>query len=307
VTNFQKNSITAVVIIIAAVLLIKIFLPNMWDIIRFKPPRIVSSQVTTLTADLQNARRQNRDWEDRYNNIVSSSTTDITRLNKQLEAQLRTDDSLRALVAALEGRLTTVHTGEGVISIGNDDETVDADSSWSIADEFVRIDYDRITSKINWQLNAKIELEGIEKTDPYGNRRQIERVFLKSLISDNRYPILWTASYITLKDKIKLFHWWNPRVQSDLMFLGDDIEYGLSVNLASFGVKEYVEETYMYFASFGVASNFKDKGYITFTPLKYNVGKALPLISNLNVSASLIWELNMPITTGVRISLGFVH
>ena len=297
-TNFQKNLITTLVIFVVGFFVFKEFAPS------FINP---FAQIKDLKGALQFTKTANKDLKEQNANILSESTTDKRRLERELEGISQHNDSLKLAVEYLEGELSAIHTGEGDINIGGAVEVVVTDSVVSASDDFITIKYWPVNDSLWWNLQAFVRLEGVEKTDQYGNRRQIENVWLESKTSKRKIAIPWKAHYVTYKPKVRLWHWWNPKLQSDVLFSTDPLAYGLSFNLASFGLGTYVETTYFYIANFGIASNFKDDIRLMFFPVKYNLGSSIPLITNLNTSLGLGWKLGSQSNFGVYLSIGFVH
>jgi len=297
-TNFQKNLITALVVFVGGFFAFKALAPS------FINP---FAQIKDLKGALQFAKVVNKDLREQNANILSESTTNRKKLERKLKDMSMYNDSLKLAVEYLEGELSAIHTGEGDIDIGGGVDVVVTDSVISASDDFIDVAYWPVKDSLWWHLQAFVKLEGIEKTDRYGNRRQIENAYLESKKSGRKIPILWKAAYTTYKPKVKLWHWWNPKLQSDLLFFADPIAYGLSFNLSSFGLETYTETTYFYVVNFGIASNFKDDIRLMFFPVKYNLGSSIPLITNLNASLGLGWKLGSQSDLGVYLSIGFVH
>ena len=270
--------------------------------------------VTNLQADLTKAHKINQDLTGLYANTNYLSTTQVGSLNKVIKNITKYNSSLKNTIDSLNGKLTGVHVGTGPIVL-NGQTSVPLDSAWAYndPDSFVSINFTPPMqiggrfpmleqASLDWKLRATLKVIGVEKTDGYHNRLELEKAYLispKGVIKE----IELHTEYVTLKDKIQLYHW-NPRIHSDILF-GGRLGYGVSFNLMSYGINKYAETTYLYFPTFGIASDFKNNIYLTFSPIKCNIGTIIPVITNLEISPTVIWGSNQPLR--VRVSLGLVH
>lgn len=304
-TNFQKNLITLGIIFIALACVTKYTLPSIMSSV--STVQNLREQVAGANNIIASVKKANAELTEKYDNMVTTSTTDKKKLQKDLDSALKGNDSLKTLVNNLQGQLTGVHHGHGTIDLGDSSIAQVKDSLAITHEPFIDISYNSISKRFNWALQAEISLFGIEKTDQYGNRRQIEKVYLRSTRDTTQVrEVKWTATYITYKEKIHLWHLWNPRLQSSVL-LSSPMQYNISMSLASFGLNKFTEGTYFYFVSPGISTDFKNDISLTVAPVIYNFGTVLPLITNMNISGIISYSISKPGNIGLFLGIGITH
>jgi len=230
-------------------------------------------------------------YEDSLSTIWSFTTTKIKNLEKEVD---NLTDNYQAFIDSSKGTLSAVHTGKGEVSISDTvpiSDIEDWPDTLKITTPWAEFFYNRKLEIASIKLNFLVKLEGIETSDPYGNRQAIERVFLESILTGETRPVKWEANFTFFKQSKKLWHWWNPKIHSGIL-LTKPVQYCLSANLMSFGLDKYIETTAFYFLDIGVASDFQDKITITGIPILLNMGNFLPFISNVNIGPGLGFEVN---------------
>jgi len=276
-TNFQKNIITAGFLIVGLFFLLKTGIPSIFGF---------SDTVNNLTQSLAAAQQQNADLMVQIDSITTLTTTDKDKLEKQLSDMLKTNDELKKKISSLQGQLTQVHQGQGNVVITDTTHAGETDSLIFASDNFLNIKYNKFTKDFIWKFSGSIVLNGVEYTDSHGNRQNVEEVYLISNDGAQKITIPWTASFVALKSCAKLWRY-NPSLHAQTVFRYDDIAYGLSTNLFTFGTDKYPETTIFYIANVGLTSDFKENIYLTIAPISYNIGRPIPLITNLNISPAL--------------------
>lgn len=303
-TKLQKNLITIGIVFIALASAAKYTLPSIMG--SLSTVQNLREQVAGKDDIIASVKKANAEWKEKYDNMTTTTTTDRKKLQAQVDSLTKGNDSLKTLVGNLQGQLTSVGHIHGTIDIGDTATAVVKDSTASIRDPFVDINYNLISKRFKWGLQAYINAFVIEKTDEYGNRHQVVRTFLKSMRADTTFEIPCTAEFTSYKEKIHLWHLWNPRLQSSVL-LASPMRYNLSMSLASFGVNKFAEGTYFYFLSPGISTDFKNDLSLSVAPITYNLGTVLPLVTNFNISGVLTYSLSKPGQLGVFLGIGITH
>lgn len=108
-------------------------------------------------------------------------------------------------------------------------------------------------------------------------------------------------------DNNKEWYWWNPKL--DLAMDGgivfrDEAEFvagsSLGMSIASYGRNKDISD--WRFVRIGAGINYDKNLYVSFQPCQYNLAKVIPLVSDLWIGASVMWDG----AWGATISIGTV-
>jgi hypothetical protein len=105
----------------------------------------------------------------------------------------------------------------------------------------------------------------------------------------------------------KEFHWWNPKLDLSLdnsfVFDVDDnfYRFGGSIGISIMSYGRTTHDNDWRFIRLGVGMNSKENPYVTVEPIRYNLGRFIPLISDLWVGCGPLfdggWGVNLSIGT----------
>jgi hypothetical protein len=116
-----------------------------------------------------------------------------------------------------------------------------------------------------------------------------------------------SSKFAQTADSPKQFYWWAPHLDLTLdngFILGvgdkDFYRFGGSLGLSVMGYGRSKNDLEWKFIHLGVGLNSKEHPYLTFDPVRYNIGKFIPLISDLWIGAGVIYDGGW----GVGISIG---
>ena len=127
-------------------------------------------------------------------------------------------------------------------------------------------------------------------------------------LAGKEYKLKITSSkFVQTLDTSKEFYWWAPHLDlsSDNLFIldsgGDDFyRFGGSIGFSVMGFGRNKSDLDWKFIRLGVGINSNESAYVSLEPVKYNIGKFIPLISDLWIGAGILWDSNW----GISISLG---
>lgn len=295
INSSKKIIIFALLVILAGGAIKIIGIDMLWGKFKAQAEQIIQLE--------QSKKDITKYYQDHLSTVTTLNTVEKEKLKKEY------DEHYTKIIDSLKEKLTGVYTGTGNVHIEDSliipEIPADKDSIFVSNDFFVFTFFNDTLRNPVYTFDANILLTGIETTDKTGNKRIIENAFLVSNRTGKKVALPWKASYTYLKPKIKLWHWWNPKLQSDVV-LGSPIKFGGSFNIMSYGKDTNIENTHLYIMSFGIASDFKDKTLLTFSPIKYNIGQILPLISNLNIGPGVCYDLSNS-SFAIYFSIGMVH
>jgi hypothetical protein len=127
-------------------------------------------------------------------------------------------------------------------------------------------------------------------------------------LADKEFKLKITSSeFVQTLDNSKEFYWWAPHL--DLSFDngfildtdGDDFYRAgasLGFNVMAYGRNKHDND--WRFIRLGVGINSKEHAYVTLEPARYNIGKFIPLISDLWLGAGALYDGGW----GISISIG---
>jgi len=260
----------------------------------------VQNRFRLLAQQLTFQKLQNKETEMIYQDSLTTVRTLSTTKDEKLRDALKNIDFLHVQLDSL--KLVSVHSGTGTIVIR--DSLLVHDSLGQ--DAFFCFEYDSLTHKLTYSFQAKVIVEGVQTKDKYNNIQTVEGAYLQSIVDPTKViQIPWVDNFTILKPAIHPFRFWNPRLQSDVLVSSSPM-FGLSTSFMSYGTDKYVETTDFYFLDFGVASNFKDKTILIAFPVKYNLGRVLPFITNLNVGLGMGWNLTTQ-KPSLELGVGITH
>lgn len=306
----NKKKLVIVVILIPIVLLIVNYASGL---ILTELKRQITDNVTRPWKNkLEQIRLTNKTEIDSLQGVISITTIERNQLEQRIKDM---SDEIISLSDSLEGALSGVHIGEGVVDIdtsGTGTAEVDSLGNKTLVynDDWIDIKVDDILENspfFRYRFHFNVSLQGISKKDRYGNIRHIEKVWLVNPNNANdKREVRWTSTFVTHKDKIKIFRWWNWKAHSDLVLL-DGMQYGLSVSPFTIGYDEWPSTTWIYLLGAGFSTDFEKRINLTVIPVKINFAQIVPNSIVKNLNASLIIGLNMNGLTTFRLGIGVTH
>jgi hypothetical protein len=158
------------------------------------------------------------------------------------------------------------------------------------------------------KLEVKTDI--VETTDDDGNPKRYAEAWVENHWSSlgknedgtyKKFPIdLTIDNWAKRVEKEKKF-WYSPRIGFSGIF-GTDTAVGLDLGIFSYG-KTRADSDWQFIA-FG-AAKASDTELMYFTPVKYNIGKLLPLMENLFIGPTVYLDKDSNYSAGVSISTLF--
>lgn len=253
----------------------------------------------------------------------------IQEIDKQWKAEIKEREALVTLYAKLEGEYqvekkkvkivtkiiykdnvvntsTTVDLPKGKIFIRKDDGEYREVTSMPIAYSDFRLSLtaDAIEQVLSYKLKQQFHIKFIETALPQGGFNHYFE--LVEMNGKEKVGQLEVTSFEVLKAKPPGKHmmWWNPKI--DIGFSGGVTfnllpEYycDLGISLSSYGLTPN-DLTWRFFR-FSVGYTFQKGLGLGFSPVQYNIGGPIPLVSNMWITPIIGYD---PITKGAFSTLG---
>ncbi|MBC8186331.1 hypothetical protein H8E88_35055 [candidate division KSB1 bacterium] len=296
----MKSKIIKIAILIFCVLLLLYFAK---DIMKFAYNHVVTplanfvlgNQITDLKMQIQDLNNKNRDNEVQFKLISDSLTIAYTKTstkNIDLENKItiytgnnkRLGQQINALLDSLKEKNIIVTS----LTKGSSDPIGIRGSGFMGDSIFVDPWIDaKISSKhdfllFQYKLTMLFEHIDIQGTDEYGNETHLNSYKFVSSKNGQEYFLPVKDSVFTQKEKYPLFHWWNPKLHGGIILQKAPGPY-LGFNIATIGHYKGIEHTWAYLEEIGLGYN-EENIILLITPIDFNVGSLLPIVSNLNIA-----------------------
>jgi hypothetical protein len=126
-------------------------------------------------------------------------------------------------------------------------------------------------------------------------------------LADKEFKLKITSSkFVQTLDNNKEFYWWAPHLDLSLdnsfvFDAGDDFyRFGGSIGFSTMAYGRTINDNDWRFLRLGLGINSKENPYATFEPVRYNLGKFIPIISDLWFGAGVLYDGNW----GLSLSIG---
>lgn len=243
----------------------------------------------------------------RANTKIADANIMISKINKDLQEEIKKRNGLLSLYAELEGKYEAekkkvktltkivyvdkyiehvIDIPEGQIFYKDKDNQYKPITSmrWNYSDFRIDIQGDAIKQEIAYKLHQRFRGQFIESTLPNGVQNHYFKLYeLDEKGNDvgelnlTKFDVIKSS---TIKDHMM---WWSPRLDlaigtgvTQSKTFGWNADLGLS--LSSYGKIEHDLLFRFFRFSFGFSTDGVTLG---FTPIQYNLGRPLPLLTNL--------------------------
>lgn len=284
---------------------------------------ILEQRVTELQrANLELGRAETR---------IGDANLMIEKLNKQVQEEIKKNQAALRLYAELEALYETekqkvkiitkivykdreIPIPAGKIFVKLDDGTYQEVSSMKFGynDFRINITGDAIKQELSYKLHQKFRIIFVESQLPTGDRNHYAELYEIDEQGKDVGKLTLTNFKVIRSEELKpKMMWWNPKLDLNLgyTFSPKGLDHGWSgtVGLSFSAYGATPDDISWRFFRFGVGIS-QSAALLDFSPFQYNVGKKLPLISNLWIGPSVGVILNSEkkaITIGTGIGVVF--
>lgn len=179
---------------------------------------------------------------------------------------------------------------------------------WQYSDFRIDISGDALKKELSYRLHQIFRARLIETELPSGGYNHYAEIYEVDP-KGKKVGKLKITKYEVLKKRIrdKRFFWWAPKVDLNVSLglnLSPEFTWGIAAGFSPSGYGRTKNDLMLRFVKFNLGIN-RENGYVSVTPITYNIGDPLPLVSNIWIGPEVGLDFERNVFAGINLGVVF--